>query len=180
MRTPRRTLVMQADVCSSARESRTHSAIHLGTSFSPSLRRSILSIATAMLPVNLLDRTENLHQSDGFHFISASLGSAPLLGQQKSTAHAVQKFNGWGSWTRTNACGSQNPVPYQLGDTPIACQRIRLYMPPGEVSRSNFGVSVSLINPYDTGTSRMIRNRPRTGAPRQIQWTAVHCSERRK
>ena len=28
-------------------------------------------------------------------------------------------FNGRGSWTRTNACWIQNPVPYQLGDTPI-------------------------------------------------------------
>ena len=28
--------------------------------------------------------------------------------------------NGRGSWTRTNACGIQNPVPYQLGDTPMS------------------------------------------------------------
>lgn len=27
--------------------------------------------------------------------------------------------NGRGSWTRTNACRIQKPVPYQLGDTPI-------------------------------------------------------------
>ena len=27
---------------------------------------------------------------------------------------------GRGSWTRTNACGIQNPVPYQLGDTPVS------------------------------------------------------------
>lgn len=28
-------------------------------------------------------------------------------------------ISGWGSWTRTNECGIQNPVPYQLGDTPV-------------------------------------------------------------
>ena len=27
---------------------------------------------------------------------------------------------GRGSWTRTNACGIQRPVPYQLGDTPVS------------------------------------------------------------
>ena len=30
----------------------------------------------------------------------------------------LQKKIGRGSWTRTNACGIQNPVPYQLGDAP--------------------------------------------------------------
>ena len=38
---------------------------------------------------------------------------------------------GRGSWTRTNACGIQRPVPYQLGDTPVSsanrCQRKLLY-----------------------------------------------------
>ena len=31
----------------------------------------------------------------------------------------LKRKNGRGSWTRTNACGIQNPVPYQLGDTPV-------------------------------------------------------------
>ena len=32
---------------------------------------------------------------------------------------AVSSY-GRGSWTRTNACGIQRPVPYQLGDTPVS------------------------------------------------------------
>ncbi len=41
--------------------------------------------------------------------------------KQKGTAEAVPVFHhGRGSWTRTNACGIQNPVPYQLGDTPVS------------------------------------------------------------
>ena len=35
------------------------------------------------------------------------------------TSQVCLNFNGRGSWTRTNACWIQNPVPYQLGDTPI-------------------------------------------------------------
>ena len=32
----------------------------------------------------------------------------------------LEFLNGRGSWTRTNACGIQRPVPYQLGDTPVS------------------------------------------------------------
>ena len=34
---------------------------------------------------------------------------------------------GRGSWTRTNACGIQRPVPYQLGDTPVSFNIYILY-----------------------------------------------------
>ena len=34
---------------------------------------------------------------------------------------------GRGSWTRTNACGIQNPVPYQLGDTPVLAVNDKYY-----------------------------------------------------
>ena len=34
---------------------------------------------------------------------------------------------GRGSWTRTNACGIQRPVPYQLGDTPVSFDIYILY-----------------------------------------------------
>ena len=37
---------------------------------------------------------------------------------KKHRLHGADFSNGRGSWTRTNACWIQNPVPYQLGDTP--------------------------------------------------------------
>ena len=45
----------------------------------------------------------------------------PFIFAGKSKKHRPRGANsrGWGSWTRTNACGIQNPVPYQLGDTPM-------------------------------------------------------------
>ena len=42
-----------------------------------------------------------------------------------STYHSSKLTNGRGSWTRTNACGIQNPVPYQLGDTPVSLSATR-------------------------------------------------------
>ena len=79
MQTPRKHLVTQAVVRLSARKSRTHSAIYLGTSFPPSLRPRILSIATAMPPVCLLDKTKNLYQSEPPHCVRDSLIPADFL-----------------------------------------------------------------------------------------------------
>ena len=44
-----------------------HSSTHLGTSFSPALRRQILGVALLRLAVCLLDQTKNLHQSGRTH-----------------------------------------------------------------------------------------------------------------
>ena len=33
---------------------------------------------------------------------------------------------GWGYWTRTNVCRNQNPVPCQLGETPLFTRHIIL------------------------------------------------------
>ena len=54
----------------------------------------------------------------------------PIDTKKASLARCSSSY-GRGSWTRTNACGIQRPVPYQLGDTPVSsanrCQRKLLY-----------------------------------------------------
>ena len=57
----------------------------------------------------------------------------PIDTKKASLARCSSSY-GRGSWTRTNACGIQRPVPYQLGDTPVSsanrCQRKLLYRIP--------------------------------------------------
>ena len=64
------------------------SSRHLGASFPSTRCQSILSIGFAMLPVDFLDWTKNLRQSDGLHFISVSLKYLPYFPSSSSMISA--------------------------------------------------------------------------------------------
>ncbi len=46
-------------------------------------------------------------------------GFSCLITKKTTISGGRLSLIGWGGWTRTNACGSQSPVPYQLGYAPM-------------------------------------------------------------
>ena len=60
-------------------------------------------------------------------FIATIYILVSLTAKKPAPAGLAQYSYGRGSWTRTNACGIQRPVPYQLGDTPVSFDIYILY-----------------------------------------------------
>ena len=90
----------------------------------------------------------------------------------------IYRKNGWGGRTRTYECGSQSPVPYQLGDAPI--KQYKLYLFPVHVSRkkyinsmgwvmglepTNAGVTIRCVDHFATPTITAWKN----GVPEGIR-----------
>jgi hypothetical protein len=63
------------------------------------------------------------------NFYRCKFSVSPPVPAKKEKMNPVIEFialkvNGWGGWTRTNACGSQSPVPYQLGYAPVVQDKV--------------------------------------------------------